>query len=122
MFNMDKHSAETRFDLVLVGGGLQSALVALCVLERRPEAQIAMVERAPRIAGNHTWSFHAGDVPPDAAAIVDQLVTNRWSSYDVAFPGWERTLAEPYASITSERLASVVEDRFRTAPGLLLLA
>ena len=104
------------FDVVLLGGGLQNALTALCVLERRPTARIAMIEREARIAGNHTWSFHAGDVPREARELVSLLVTCRWPCYDVAFPGSARTIVEPYASIGSERLASVVEERFRMAP------
>ena len=92
-----------RFDIVLVGGGLQSALIALCVLDRRPETRIAMIERRWRIGGNHTWSFHAGDVTGDDRALVDALVTYQWPSYEVAFPGARRTLRERYASVSSER-------------------
>lgn len=108
------------FDIVLVGGGLQSALIALCLLERRPDARVAMVEREPRVGGNHIWSFHAGDVPEEARQLVDRLVTYEWSSYEVAFPGFDRRIEERYASITSERLASVVEERFRTAKAAAL--
>ena len=105
-----------RFDVVLVGGGLQNALIALYLLHRRPHTRVAMVERESRMGGNHTWSFHAGDVPDEARAFVDELVTYQWSSYDVAFPGSRRTLVDPYAAISSGRLASVVESRFRAAP------
>jgi len=119
MVNMNTHST-TRFDVALLGGGLQNALVALCLLERRPRARIVMVEREARIGGNHTWSFHAGDVPEEARPLIGPLVTSQWSCYDVAFPGSGRTIVEPYASITSERLASVVEERFGAAPGAAL--
>jgi lycopene beta-cyclase len=108
------------FDVVLVGGGLQNALIALAMLHFRPEARVAMVERAARIGGNHTWSFHAGDLPEAARPFVEPLVVRRWPGYDVAFPGFERALDEPYASISSDRLASVVEERFRAAPGAVL--
>jgi lycopene beta-cyclase len=53
--------------------------------------------------------------------MVERLVTYEWPSYDVAFPGLRRTILEPYASISSERLASVVEHDLRTAPGGELL-
>jgi lycopene beta-cyclase len=115
MFNMDSRSA-TNFDVVLVGGGLQNALIALCLLDQRPAARVALVERERGIGGNHTWSFHAGDVPTEASAIVEQLVTFEWSSYEVAFPGLQRTIFDRYASISSERLAAVVERCFRAAP------
>jgi lycopene beta-cyclase len=119
---MNDDSKAAPYDVVLAGGGLQSALLALCLLERRPTARIAMVERESRVGGNHTWSFHAGDVPGDARALVERLVTYEWPSYEVAFPGASRTILERYASISSERLASVVEDRFRSAPGAALFS
>ena len=115
MLNMNDDSCG-RFDVVLVGGGLQNALIALYLLDRRPTARVALVERERRIGGNHTWSFHAGDVPDEARALLDALVTYQWSSYDVAFPGASRRLAERYAAVSSDRLASVVEDRFRASP------
>ena len=52
MFNMDSHPAKA-FDVVLVGGGLQSALVALCLLERRPAARVAW-SSATAHRGTHT--------------------------------------------------------------------
>jgi lycopene beta-cyclase len=119
---MNDNSTAGGFDLVLVGGGLQNALLALSVLERQPEARIALVEQAPRVGGNHTWSFHGGDVGENPRALVDRLAPHRWPAYDVAFPGFTRTLVEPYGSITSERLASVVEESLAAAPGAVLLA
>jgi len=109
------------FDLVLVGGGLQGGLLALAVLERNPGARVALVERGPRVGGNHTWSFHAGDVPAAAERVVEPLIDASWPAYDVAFPGLERTLASPYRTISSARFATVVEERFARAPGSLLL-
>jgi lycopene beta-cyclase len=119
---MHVDSMTGEFDLVLVGGGLQNALLALSVLERQPKARIALIEQAPRVGGNHTWSFHGGDVGEEPRALVDRLAPHQWPAYDVAFPGFTRTLAEPYGSMTSERLASVVEGSFGEAPGAVLLA
>jgi len=53
-------------DYLLVGGGLQSALIALALLQREPTPSIAVVEREPLLGGNHTWCFHAADVPATA--------------------------------------------------------
>nr|ACI04496.1 CrtY [uncultured bacterium] len=113
-------SAPTGLDLVLVGGGLQSALIALSVLERRPDASLVMLEGSDRIGGNHTWSFHAGDVPEAAHGFVEPLVEHRWPAYDVAFPGHERRLDQGYATISSDRLAAVVTERLRAAPHAVL--
>lgn len=109
------------FDAVLVGGGLQNALISLALLERNPHARVALVERSERVGGNHTWSFHSGDVPDGARSFIEPLVVHRWSGYDVAFPNLERRVAQPYATITSERLSEIVERRFRDAQSSTLL-
>lgn len=98
-------------DYAIVGGGLQAGLVALAVRARQPAARIAIVERAPALGGNHTWCFHAGDLPARAAQWIDPLVVARWEDYEVAFPRRARVIASPYACVTSERL----DARVRTA-------
>ncbi len=108
------------FDYALVGGGLQNGLIALAVRTWQPEARIALIERGPAPGGNHTWCFHADDVPPSMAAWVDPLVVNRWSGYDVAFAEHTRRLELPYARVTSERLARDVT-RALSIPGSTVL-
>lgn len=104
------------FDLVLLGGGLQNALIALSLLHRDPDARVALVERDARVGGNHTWSFHGSDVPDGAHPWLDPLIVARYDGYDVAFPSLRRALDTPYYSISSERLADVLEQRFASAP------
>jgi lycopene beta-cyclase len=104
-------------DYLLVGGGLQSALIALALLQREPTPSIAVVEREPRLGGNHTWCFHAADVPATARAWLEPLVVQRWPAYDIIFPELLRTLVQPYAAISSNRLDAVVRERFENARG-----
>lgn len=99
----------TRFDYVIVGGGLQGGLIALAVRHYQPSATVALVERGGRLGGNHTWSFHARDLPADAAGFVEPLVSARWPSYLVGFPGFGRVIHSPYASILSDQFADVVQ-------------
>ena len=94
-------------DYALVGGGLQAGLIALAVRAAQPHARIALVERGTALGGNHTWCFHAGDVPA-GASWVEPLIEVRWPGYDVAFPGLRRTLDSAYACVTSARLDAVV--------------
>ena len=108
------------FDYLLVGGGLQSGLVVQALRQLRPEARIALCERAPRLGGNHTWSFHEADVPPLLRAALEPLIVARWPGYDVHFPAFTRRVPEPYATITSERFDAVVR-RSLEAPGCALL-
>ncbi|MDB4977361.1 MAG: lycopene cyclase [Myxococcaceae bacterium] len=111
----------TDFDVVLVGGGLASVLCCLALLERRPGLRLALVEREPRLGGNHTWCFHAADVPSSARSLMAPLVVQRWDGYTVRFPRRQRRLASPYACITSERLHQVASARIEAAPGCELL-
>jgi lycopene beta-cyclase len=96
-----------QLDYAIAGGGLQGGLIALALRARQPDARIAVVERDRTLGGNHTWCFHAGDVPP-GASWIEPLVVTRWDGYDVAFPGRRRRLDTPYARITSERLDACV--------------
>lgn len=110
----------TVYDLALVGGGLQNGLIALALRHVRPDARIALIERGPRVGGNHTWCFHADDVADTSTPWLDPLVVTRWPGYDVAFPDHARRLASPYSCVTSERLAACVEDAV-AVPGSELL-
>lgn len=109
-----------RYDYVLVGGGLQSALLVMALLSRELQPSVAVVERAEALAGNHLWCFHAGDVPADAAGFVAPLVTRRFASYDVVFPNLRRTVDAPYAAVTSAQVDAVVRARLAHAPGSAL--
>ncbi|UCE01383.1 MAG: lycopene beta-cyclase CrtY [Candidatus Latescibacterota bacterium] len=99
-----------QFDYVLVGGGLQSALIALALHAEGSSASVALVEKSARLGGNHTWCFHAGDISSAASAWIAPLICNRWPGYRVRFHGRERCIERGYAAITSERLDRVIHD------------
>ena len=114
-----QHSARVMAQVdeyVLVGGGLQNALVALALLEQRPETRLCLVERAEQLGGNHTWCFHAGDVPEAARPFVEPLVVRSWPAHDVLFPERRRRVASAYSALTSERLHHAVTARLARAP------
>jgi len=111
----------TEFDAVFVGGGLASLLCCLALLEQQPRLRIAVVERGARLAGNHTWCFHAADLPDEARSFVEPLIVQHWDGYAVRFPQRSRRLASAYACITSERLHDVTRARFESAAGSELL-
>ena len=93
--------ASSPVDLALVGGGLQNGLIALAALAARPDLRLVVLERGPTLGGDHTWCFHADDVPTAAAAWFAPLVAHRWDGYEVAFPTRRRTLTSPYAALTA---------------------
>lgn len=92
------------FDYAIVGGGLQGCLVAHALAWHRPQASVLLVERAPELCGNHTWSFHETDVADEARGWFDPLVVHRWGGYRVRFPGLSRRVAIPYATIPADHL------------------
>lgn len=103
------------YDVIFVGGGLSAGLAALTLVKARPQISLAIVEREAQLGGNHTWCFHAQDIPEGEQGFLRELITQRWPGYAVRFPGRMRRLASPYACVTSERLHSVVERHVRSS-------
>jgi lycopene beta-cyclase len=102
-------SGDDSYDVILVGGGLSSALIAWRLALDRPEVRVAVVERDGQLGGQHTWSFFDGDMPEEDRAWLRPATPYRWAEgYEVHFPGLSRTLKTPYNSLTSERLNEVV--------------
>ena len=97
-------SPTTRFDHVIVGGGLQGCLLVHALAHHRPGARVVLIERGSDLCGNHTWSFHESDVPQPARVWFDPLVAHRWPGYLVRFPGLSRRVGIPYATISSAGL------------------
>jgi lycopene beta-cyclase len=102
-------SGNPSFDYALAGGGLQAALLVLAIRDRHPDARIALLERSERLGGNHTWCFHSGDVSAKARGWIQPLVSHSWEGYEVRFPGFERSLDDPYSCILPEQLDAAVE-------------
>ncbi|WP_148568876.1 lycopene beta-cyclase CrtY [Leclercia adecarboxylata] len=98
------------WDIILVGGGLANGLIALRLRQQRPALRVLLLEADSQPGGNHTWSFHEGDITPDQHRWIAPLLAHRWQGYEVRFPGLNRTLAGEYLSITSARFAAVLTE------------
>lgn len=109
------------YEYILVGGGLANGLIALALLDARPDVRLAIVERGPRLGGEHTWCFHPGDLPPAARRFVDPIVAHRWPGYELRFPGRTVEAATTYSAVTSERFASVLGDALARSPSARLV-
>ena len=113
-------------DLILVGGGLANGLIAWRLRMQRPGLRVLLLESGDRLGGNHTWSFHDGDLSAAQHAWIAPLVSHRWPHHSVAFPGRQRRLASGYASITSTRfdaaLRTALGASVRTASRVLAVA
>jgi lycopene beta-cyclase len=97
-------------DVLLVGGGLTSSLIALRLKRSQPSLRIIMLEREGRIGGEHTWCHFATDVSPAISEWLGPLIVHDWAGYDVRFPKHRRTLATHYRAITSGRLHAVMSE------------
>lgn len=97
-------------DLILVGGGLANGLIALRLTQARPGLRLLMLESESRPGGNHTWSFHDGDLSEAQHAWLTPLVGRCWPRHRVIFPHRERLLKGGYASIFSRDFARILEE------------
>lgn len=95
---------ENKRHLVLAGGGLAACLIALRVAARDPDTLISLIEAGPTLGGNHTWSFHAGDLTGPQHEFLAPLVVHRWARQEVRFPRYARRMGSGYFSITSDSL------------------
>ena len=104
--------------LILVGGGLANALIAWRLAVLRPEVDWLILDAGAALGGNHTWSFHAGDLTAAQQRWIAPSVSASWPDYAVRFPGLSRRMPLGYRSVGSERLrdatADIVGGRVRT--------
>lgn len=100
--------AASRYDLIILGGGLAGGLAALALRANRPNLKLALVEPNAAIGGNHLWSFFESDVAPTDAKLIEPLIAHRWPGYEVRFPAHQRQIEEPYRTVTSEQFDATV--------------
>ena len=101
-------STAPEFDVILVGGGLANGLIAWRLMTRRPELKLLVIERGETLGGNHTWSFHHGDVSPDMLLDMQPFLAASWDRQCVRFPGMSRVFDVPYHAISSEKLHDIL--------------
>ena len=90
-------------DVILTGGGLANGLIAWRLRQTHPQLRILIVERGATLGGNHTWSFHDGDLTPAQHGWLAPFIVHHWPTHTVKFPGQFRHLSTGYHSVTSER-------------------
>lgn len=101
-------------DLILVGGGLANGLIAWHLAAARPDWRVLLLEREPTLGGNHTWSFHDGDLTAAQHGWTAPLVEHRWAAHQVRFPARTRTLSGGYQSIGSQWFGAQLNARLGT--------
>lgn len=96
------------FDVILAGGGLANGLIAWRLRNLRPELRVLLVEAEPTAGGNHTWSFHDGDLTADQLGWLQPFVVHHWPTHAVLFSAHARWLKSGYNSVTSTRFHEVL--------------
>lgn len=114
---MNSQAHVARYDYILVGGGLQSALLLMALGVHRPNARVCLLEREAELGGRHTWSFHGSDIPGAALAFVEPLIEHTWPAYEVRFPRLRRLVQGNYHSLNSAHLRRVVLGEAAARPG-----
>ncbi len=102
---------EADVDIILVGGGLANSLIAWRLITRRPELRVLVIERGETLGGNHTWSFHQGDVEPQALAEMRPFIAASWDRQSVHFPAHSRVFDVGYHAISSEKMHEVLSHK-----------
>lgn len=95
-------------DVVLVGGGLANALIALRLKRVDPVRRVRLVEREAAVGHGKTWSFHEADLSEEQRRWIGPFVACSWSGYRVLFPHRERRLDHGYFSVASASLHAAV--------------
>ncbi len=101
----------TDYDIILVGGGLANSLIAWRLVLRRPDLRILVIERGQTLGGNHTWSFHEGDVSPAVLRDLAPFIAASWPRQSVRFPAHSRIFDVSYHAISSDLLHEVLSAR-----------
>ena len=96
-------------DVAFVGGGLANGLAAYRLATTRPDLAIRLFEAGEAVGGNHTWSYHEGDLGAGGHDWLAPFVTYRWNAYEVRFPDRSRRVGTGYRSVASERFRAVLE-------------
>lgn len=94
-------------DVILVGAGWSHCLLAWRLLQKRPGLRLRLLEAKSGWDTNRTWSFHRSDIV-GSEWLLD-LVSRSWSSCDVVFPRYMRSLEQEYCSIRAEEVARKLE-------------
>lgn len=96
-------------DVIVVGGGLAGGLIAMRLNMVHPEKKVLLLERGPRLGGNHTWNFFG---PEKSELWFEELITKTWDALDVRFPSSARTIDCRIHSLRPEHFHETLMKRF----------
>jgi len=95
---MFKEMRATKFDCVIVGGGLAGGLLLHALKSCQPQLQVLLLEKQQHLSSHQTWCFHTTDIPL-GATWLNSLISCQWPRQKVAFPDYERFIDREYNAI-----------------------
>lgn len=95
--------------ILLIGAGLASALIAQRIVGTGQTANVTIAEASATPFGEHTWSFHVGDIGTDDLAWLTPMLAHRWPGQEVRFQKYRRRLASGYATLTSQSVLEHIQ-------------
>ncbi|MGE5085078.1 MAG: lycopene beta-cyclase CrtY [Bacillota bacterium] len=101
----------TKFDCVIVGGGLAGGLLLHALKSCQPQMRVLLLERQKHLSSHQTWCFHTTDVPAGATWLKD-LISRQWSRQKVAFPDYERFIDREYNAIRASDFAAYLSQNY----------
>ncbi len=100
-------------DVILVGCGFASGILAYRLRQVRPEIKILVIEQKKKLSAEYTWSFFTQDISAENMQWVSPLIKYSWNRFEVRFPKYTRFFNFTYNSIPAESLF----DRIKKQPG-----
>jgi lycopene beta-cyclase len=82
--------------------------MALAISHHQPQASWVLIEQQKKLAGNHTWSFHATDISESCRAWAEPVAEYAWPRYQIRVGGRVRTVDIPYRTSSSNHVAKMV--------------
>ena len=98
----------THYDLILVGGGLANALIALYLKIHQSKLRVLLLEQSEKLGGNHKWTFHNTDLDVSQYMWLSPLITKSWHFYSVNFPKYSKKVNIGYHFISTEQFHDVL--------------
>ena len=77
-------------------------------MAKRPDLRLCVIESGAVLGGNHTWSFHDGDVSREVMAGLRPFIAASWTRQSVHFPGHSRVFDVGYHSVSSVKVHAVL--------------
>jgi len=107
-------SASDPADVLLVGAGLSTAILALRLAQLPDPPRVVILERSTAPFGDKTWSLQATDISDADRAWLSPAFLAQWPRQAVRFPDLDRELATGYVSLSSATLRDAVTRTART--------